>query len=388
MADNYDYDIKQVQKFRVMTKVYSKAFGDAKSFAKKISVGKATVFHWLQKAEELSSIDNKDFKANKCNAKARVAICKEFSLKESVWSDPYPTEEEFEENIAFYEKEKSGLRADIENDIFKDVTPTKDNNMQDEDLDEKQIDVLLENRLLNKNVSFMFDVAKKLKSLKRIKEALDVLDWMNEKESMFNYKHEDEINHFKAILLSDNSMNDFDGAIRILRSLYYSRAYHLKEVEVLTLLASNYKRKALQNRDEIDMDLISSALSLYDDAYALNPDNAKYYEAINMAYLYNIVDSIETEYADTREIKAVYEELQKIWRIDENSWWEVCSNAEFLMLLGRVDEAILKLTYFCKRHEVTAFELNTSIRQVELYIYITNDENAKKFLVFLESNKP
>ena len=76
----------------------------------------------------------------------------------------------------------------------------------------------------------------------------------------------------------------------------------------------------------------------------------KYYDAINLAYLYNITDSIETEYANEKEeITEIYQKLSKIWRIDDNSWWEISSDAEFLMLLGqyKLPHSISNISLLC-----------------------------------------
>jgi len=68
--------------------------------------------------------------------------------------------------------------------------------------------------------------------------------------------------------------------------------------------------------------LVASA-TLYKEAYNLKKRNEKYYDAINLAYLYNIIDAIEVEYANTQDIEELYSELSKIWKVDDSKWWEV-----------------------------------------------------------------
>jgi hypothetical protein len=105
-----------------------------------------------------------------------------------------------------------------------------------------------------------------------------------------------------------------------------------------------------------------------------------------LAYLYNIVDTIEIEYANKKEIKSLHNELLKIWRIDKSNWWEVCSDAEILMLLGRVDLAILKISDFLENYNVKPFEIDATMRQIKFYIHLTRDKKAQQFLEFLEDS--
>lgn len=395
-------NLKDCEKFKIMIKVYEDIYISAKSFSQKIGVGKSTVFKWLKDEEILQKVlhgydDNqhekdKEFDISKIpecsfNTKSKTKICKAFRLLDTVWSDIPSTKESFEEKLLKNKKiEKS---TEIRGEHIETGLPqenTKDKNMNVNHLSKDEIDLLLDSKLEKESASFMFEFAKKLKNKKQIEDALKVLQWIEERESTFRYTYENELRHFRAILLSHDKVKDWDGAIHILRSLYHSRQYHLEEPEILTLLASNYKRKALDghnSKDEIDMQLITSALCLYEDAYNLKPDNAKYYDAINITYLYNIVDAIEVEYADKVEIETLYKNLSQIWRIDTSNWWEVCSDAEFLMLLGKVDLAILKMNEFLDSHKVEPFEIDATVRQLKLYIKFSEDENAVKFLRYL-----
>jgi len=131
---------------------------------------------------------------------------------------------------------------------------------------------------------------------------------------------------------------------------------HLSKDEIDLLLDTKLEKESASFMFEFAKKLknkkqIKDALCLYEDAYNLKPDNAKYYNAINIAYLYNIVDAIEVEYSDKVEIETLYKNLSQIWRIDTSNWWMVCSDAEFLMLL-KVDLAILKINDFLDSHKV------------------------------------
>ena len=378
--------LRDNEKLQVIAKVYSDIFVNKEHFAKLIGVGRSTVYEWFKEDKRVTF-----------NTKSKSKISQTFGLLDTVWSEQYRLVEEFEKRLNDYKKIEHPS-TDIDRWILVNLKEidTEDNQMSIERLSLNEIDVLLSDRMKNRSASFMFEVAQKLKSQDRVHKALEVLGWIEEQKSSFWYIHENRIRHFKAVLLSHEQIQAWDEAIDILRSLYHGSNYHLKEPEILTLLASNYKRKALyspidtkkyRELNEVDMELMTSALCLYEDAYKLKPDNAKYYDAVNIAYLYNIIDTIEKEYANKKtEITSLYKELSMIWRIDKSSWWEVGSDAELLMLLGEVDLAIIKIGDFLENYSVKEFDIKTTIRQLELYIHFSDDINAKRFLKFLKES--
>ncbi len=379
-----EYHIKDSAKFQVIINVYQDIFENIESFSKRTKIGRSSLYLWL-KNEEINF-----------NIKSKTKICQFFELTDKVWSDLFYNKDEFEEVVSDYKKvKKIDLKKDISKHIFVNLESidAKDNRMRVEELNSQEIEEILEKRMEQESASFMFALAKRLKSENKIQEALMVISWIEEQESIFRYKYENQIRHLKAVLLSDEDIQDWDGAIHILRSLYYSQHYHLQEPEILTLLASNYKRKALQNASSIDKTLLTSALCLYEESYELKPDENKYYDAINLAYLYNITDAIEVEYANKEEINELYRKLSLVWRIDRTNWWEVSTDAEFLMLLGKVEVAKSMIDAFMENHqadpkgyELDEFSIKTLSRQLRLYIDLTNDSNAMVFLEHVMAN--
>jgi hypothetical protein len=74
-------------------------------------------------------------------------------------------------------------------------------------------------------------------------------------------------------------------------------------------------------------------------------------------------------------------------RVKNSKWWEIISNAEFLMLLGKTDIAILKVNEFLEFEEITStFDMTTTLRQLKLYIHFTQDRNAIKFYEYLKTS--
>jgi hypothetical protein len=78
--------------------------------------------------------------------------------------------------------------------------------------------------------------------------------------------------------------------------------------------------------------------------------------------------------------------LLEDWNIDPSNWWEVSSNAEFLMLTGKVDLAIFHISEFLDAYVVKKFDIETTLRQLQLYIHFTDDPNAKQFYGFLKES--
>jgi len=342
------------------------------------------------KCKKSSSTVNYWIQGKNPNSKSRIKICEIFGLRDEVWTNPFNTTRSFRESL-----QTSKI---ITNDITIDskvaslilnstVEITKEEeNMLEEKLN-NNIDLIEITK--DKDPSFLFKFTKKLKKENKIVEALKVLELIETHSSTYKYTHHNQIKHLKAILLSHDDIKEWDEAIDILKRLYSSAKYHLEENEIITLIASNYKRKALYQIDKsslelnnkVNMDLLVSAISLYKEAYNLKDSQKKYYDAINIAYLLNIIDSIEVEDANPSEITKLYSELSEVWRPKDDNWWEVSSKTEFLMLLGKVDSAISRINNFLELNinNVTEFEINTTLRQLKIYIHFTQDKNAIKF---------
>ena len=354
-VDYEKYNLSDTQKFTIMVKAFPKLFESEKIFATKIFVSHSSVNNWVR------------HETRKIKATAKSEICNIFGLVYSVWDDSFASEEDFEKELLNYKKiqKKKNL---IERHIMKPIE--------------------------NQQPLFLFEQAKKYKEQKEIQKALKLLEQIEYDDSSFKYKHHNEIAHLKAILLSDDSIQDWDEAIHILRNLYFSANYHLEEPEIITLIASNYKRKALyhpktktyKERKDVDMDLIASALILYHEAYEEKDSQAKYYDALNYAYLYNISESIESKEISHERIKTLYDDFSKQWKVDECNWWEVISQAEFSMLLGDTNRAISTINYFLETHTVTPSQMSATLRQLELYIHFTQDQNAIQFHQYLKES--
>ena len=344
-------------KFVELIKIYSDIFVDAESFSRKLGYKRPTsVWNWIDGSNP--------------NSKNRAKIADFFNLKTDIWIEEFISTKSFKKRIESGEFNILSKKDNLENIdqyIYGEKIEMLDN------LEDKDEPLAL------------FHYAKKLKSKNRAKEALEVIKKIEESNSSYKYNNHNQIAHLKAILLSHDTVQEWDRALDILKKLYSSAKYHLQEPEIVTLIASNYKRKALYDSqkelksiEKIDVNLLVQAYSLYKEGYRLKDSQQKYYDAVNYAYIHNIIDTIEYEYAEKEELKKLYKELHTVWRIDVNSWWEVSSNAEFLMLLGDIDLAISKINYFLDTTSVDKFEIETSLRQLKIYTHLTKDKNGIK----------
>jgi len=360
-------EMTYTERFIQITEVYPTIFINEKEFSSKLGYqSSSTVNSWMNGTTK------------NIQAKNRSKICEIFGLQPNIWKRDVVTGAFVTKNI----KDLEIITKEVLYEKLDSILLYKNSKEQG----------MLEDKCIDKeSPESLFLEAVTLKKENKIEEGLKLLEDIYQHPSNYKYTHYNEIEHFKAILLSHDTIKEWDEAINILKRLYSSAKYHLVEPEIITLIASNYKRKALYRedntfleKDKVDMDLIVNAITVYKEAYNIKDSQAKYYDAINFAYLHNIVDAIEVEYADPITITQLYTDLttgKEKWRLDDENWWEVISNAEFLMLLGRVDEANQKINYFFDFNldKVTQFDINVILRQLELYIHFTRDENAIAF---------
>lgn len=378
--------LTHTKKFALLSREFDDIYGDYLSFSQKIGVGKSTVHNWARG------------EGNNINIKSRIKIQNIFDIEYTIWIDDFYNEKNFINSISSYKKEK-GIREDDRKELDKNMLGLLNSTVLDESellnhlKDEKKI-FLKDIELRDKTSQFIFNLAKLLKSKGQIKKALNILKTLQCRDDAFVYKYHNNIEHLKAILYSHDKIKEWDKAINTLRVLYSASNYYHQEVEIITLMASNYKRKALYNSKkelqyskDIDTEMLGCAFSLYKDAYKLKDKSKRYYDAVNIAYLYKIIDSIEPKHSSSKDIQELYKEFAKECSIDEKNWWEVSSNAEFLMLLGKIDLAISKINDFLDfTNSNLKFEIETTLRQLDIYLHFIDDKGAKRFRDYLKES--
>jgi len=383
-----EYKVKTItdtQKFAVMIERYEELYQDYLSFSHKIGSGDSAVNNWEKRI------------GKGIWRKYKIQICKIFSLNFSVWTEDFYDEITFREALHLFEQiTDETLKERLDTKIIgkKAILVGNEEDELNELKNQDNIEVDFE-QLNNKSLLFSFELIPLLIANNQIEEALEHIEYLENFDSTFKLYHYNQLEHYKAIIYSHSSMREWDKAIEILRFLYSVSNYHLQKHEIITLTASNYKRKALTlnenyswcNKENVDLDLISTAIVLYDESYNYKANGDKYYDAINSAYLHKILDAIDSdEEKNINIIENLYKELTLQWTYNRNSWWELSTNAEFLMLQGDIKQAIFEIEHYLEQNEAKAFEIETTLRQIEMYIHFCDDKNAQEFYDFLKES--
>jgi len=376
--------ISDTQKFAVMTERYDYLYGDYMTFSQKIDASKNSVNEWGRRIKR------------KIGHKAKTQICKVFHLNFSVWTEEFYDEKTFKEALLRFEQvTDETLRGRIDTKMVGSKNKLIGN--EEDELDElksqKNINIDFE-ELNNKSLLFAFELIPLLIANNQVKDALKIIEYLQNYDSTFKLYYYNQLEHYKAIIYSHESIREWDEAIKVLRFLYSVSNYHLQNHEIITLMASNYKRKALTlttdnswgKREDIDIDLISNAIVLYNEAYHYKTNDKKYYDAINLAYLYKLLDVLDSEGTEMQPIENLYKELTLKWIYNRNSWWEVSTIAEFFMLQGDIQQAIFEIEQYLEQNEVKTFDIEATLRQIEMYLHFCDDENAQKFYDFLKES--
>jgi hypothetical protein len=328
---------------------------------------------------------------NTIHAAKKEKICAAFGMEYNVWEDHFYTQQEFLNRLDDY---RIITNATVEELVIGEVSdmPEEEKGLLTQLGEQKPIP--LPGNLRTFSPAFIWALVKKLKSNNQAEDALYALGVLASNER-FEYLYYGAIHHLKAVLLSHDDIQKWDDAIRELRFLYKVVKYHLQDPEIITLMASNFKRKALYHAfgvlnhpDQVDVDMVAKALSLYRESYAIKLPENRYYDAINIAYLIAILRHIEGGASEDdifNEIRELYDKTMQQWSPDADNWWEVSTQMEFMVLLKDLDGAAKIFELYEQQHAPMDFEIHATIRQLELFVHFTQDISAQEFLTFLLS---
>lgn len=194
-----------------------------------------------------------------------------------------------------------------------------------------------------------------------------------------------EFLQLKAKVLS--SMNRDKDAIVILNELIESAKPNI-DIETNNLLAASIKRDAFNEYIGDDEELakrLSLAKDIYFSVYKLNND---YYPALNYMYLRTMLSYIHNN--NQENIQKMRNEFSEIWsgiNLRINDWWSYISNVEYLILLGRYQEAISELdAHFStiEDFEISDFNIASTVRQLELYSKFCDDSEINDIITLLK----
>jgi len=349
--------------------------------------GSQTVNTWEIKREknQTKNIPKSEIKKN---------LARMFNMQYDIWEKSYSDIQSFKRELKIFQKPINGKKDTtlelLDKKILGEVSQLSLKEDNELEFISQFTPIQIPGNLNSFSANFVFTLAKLLKKEEQSSDALHVLESLDKRIEPFVFYHRKEIQHLKAILLSHKDIQRWDDAIIQLRYLY-ADGYHFKKTEILTLLASNYKRKALyhpngtlNHKEQVDINLLQQANDLYEDAYELSKKD-KYYPAINRAYIMLIIDAIEGNRERTKieqEIDRIYTELIKNgFPSNSKDWWQITTQVEFLVLMKRDGEALDILENY--QGSITKFDIETTIRQLEIYSHFTNEEIGRDLIGFL-----
>lgn len=330
------------------------------------------------------------------NSEIRKKLARMFDMEYQIWEKEYPDVQSFKHDIETLKKPKKEdfkqKDKKLDKKILGEILPLPLNEESELEFISQVLPIKIPGNLATFSASFIFSLATLLKNHEQVTDALYVLDSLEKKVEPFVFYHRKKIQHLKAILLSHRSIQKWDEAIVVLRYLY-ADGYHFEKPEILTLLASNYKRKALYHpngtlnyKEQVNIDLLQQANDLYEDAYDISKED-RYYHAINRAYMLLIIDAIEGNKEKKkyqREISTLYNELLvNGFPSNKKDWWQVSTQIEFLLLMQKENEAFD--TWESYEGTPQIFEVETTIRQLEIYTHFTEEKIGKDFINVLRN---
>ena len=348
--------------------------------------GSQTVNTWEIKRENSQT-------KNIPKSEIRKNLARMFGMKYDIWEKNYKDIQSFKRELKIFQKPIKKQEDDndlLDKKILGEIISLPLDEENEYEFISQVKPIQLPANLVSFSANFIYNLANLLKDNEQVTDALYVLEILERKVEPFVFYYHKKIQHLKAILLSHKDIQRWDDAIIQLRYLYVD-GYHFKNPEILTLLASNYKRKALyhpngtlNHKEQVDINLLQQANDLYEDAYELSEED-KYYPAINRAYIMLIIDAIEGNSDKTQieqEIGRIYTELVKNgFPSNSKDWWQITTQVEFLVLMKRDGEALDILENY--QGSITKFDIETTIRQLEIYSHFTKEEIGQDLIGFL-----
>lgn len=170
----------------------------------------------------------------------------------------------------------------------------------------------------------------------------------------------------------------YDEAADIMYGLWQSGA---GDADTLSMLAAQYKRRALHGEDgrllpkgEINIELLTRSRNLYIEAF--RRDISSFYSLLNAAYIMSFVcDPLVGCATFTRYLIDAFEPNNPE---DYEDWWHAAAIAEAELLSGEIAIACKLFRQATKQFDPKPFELDSTRKQIELYAHLTGKSDELK----------
>lgn len=237
-----------------------------------------------------------------------------------------------------------------------------------------------------KSGQFIYELAELCKKNAMYPEALEFIKIVEntflevDGIKVYPYRYKRELIKLKANCLT--RIGDYENAADIVYGLWQSG---LHDSDTLSMLAAQYKRRALYNegkvvgKDEMNIELLVRAKNIYTEAFRLNIDD--YYPAINTAYLYKLIGGKDTG----KGTKLAFYISDSWGDAAGENWWIDSTLAECEILQEDFEAAIIKMNEAITQHNPSNFEKNTVFEQISIFASILGlEENVKPILQLLK----
>ncbi|MEN6348800.1 MAG: adenylate/guanylate cyclase domain-containing protein [Syntrophomonas sp.] len=238
------------------------------------------------------------------------------------------------------------------------------------------LDLLTRQDLSFKSGEFIYRLAGICKNFGLYRHALDYINMLENHcyietygLKMHPYKNRQDLLKLKANCLT--RIGQYDIAADIVYSLWQMG---LKDSDTLSMLAAQYKRRALfgeesrELKENIDTELLVKSKDLYLEAFRRNIDD--YYPAINAAYLYRYLGENESE----NGIKLAKYVLDSWLTREGENWWMDSTLAEAELLQDFFTASYLTFERALQIHNPDSFERSSTVEQISTYAKITGKE--------------
>lgn len=319
------------------------------------------------------------------NSEFKTDFCKNLSIKfdyKSLFETEYTSIKQF------LNKEHQ-ITSDTFTPIYnnKEVSMTKDEEKKLFDIVHTSKEKFQENLKNEENLigsdKYIFNLASYAFQRGLTDEAMMLLEKL-EKVSQ-NYATKIGFLQLKAKLLS-NQQKDKE-AIAVLKELISDNKSNI-DAETYNLLAASIKRDAFNEYEKYSdekalIEKLNEAKNIYYSVYNLNKD---YYPTLNYIYLQFMLAHINNDDLDT-----ITNEAKNIWSKTNHKitdWWSFISNIEFLILVGKYEDAKKELnSHFdeLEQDEITEFNISSTIRQLKLYQNFCDKKELKEIIEFIEN---
>lgn len=255
------------------------------------------------------------------------------------------------------------------------------------ELFEKNLDLvrLVSDELINEN--YLLKIANLCKNFGLYEQALQIIEKIKRQTrdidgiNVVLYKYQKEVMKTETNCLT--RLGRYEEASNLIYGVWQ---LNNKDSDTLSMLAAQYKRRALYSEDnilldkkDINSDLLKRSLSLYIEAFRLNIED--YYPAVNIAYLYKIIGGIE----EGKGVKfANY--ISSTWKHEKGKdWWIDSTLLECEIISSDFENLDKQFQEIVEEHKPNYFQKKSTYTQIELYSHLVGDNKViNKILILLK----